>query len=305
MPSGRSNRTASSGATWAVAHSSAQAGFAVEFQGHREYVPGDDPRHIDWRVFYRHERFVVKQYQLETNFVCHLLLDVSASMRYGSHDEQKLLYAARMATMLAYCILRQNDRVSFSTFDRRVRQFLPPSNAFEQMVKIAQHVDEQVAEEGTDLARCVADLAPRFGRHAIVIVLSDLLGDLTPLEQALQRLRFARHEVVLLQILAHDELTFPLQAMTKFVALEGAQQLRAHPADLRQGYLEALDRFQARLQQMAQQNAVEHMVFDTAGPVGEALVDYMNRRTQRVRQGRGGEITPNTAPCLPPTPHGK
>src|SRR6187549_3034809 len=104
-------------------HSSPRAGFAVEFAGHREYVPGDDLRHVDWRVFYTRDKFVIKQYEMETNLNCHLVLDVSASMRYGTGDEQKLLYAARAATTLAHAVVAQNDRVSLATIDERVRGF--------------------------------------------------------------------------------------------------------------------------------------------------------------------------------------
>ena len=100
----------------AGAHKSPLSGFAVEFAGHREYVPGDDPKHIDWRVYFNRDKYFVKQYELETNFVCHLLLDISASMRYGEGSEQKLLCAAQIATTLGYSIIRQSDKVSLATF---------------------------------------------------------------------------------------------------------------------------------------------------------------------------------------------
>src|SRR5690606_21745625 len=109
----------------AGAHKSPMAGFAVEFAGHREYVPGDDPKHVDWRVYFTRDKYFVKQYELETNFVCHLILDVSESMRYGEGRQQKLLYAAQMATTLGYSIVRQTDKVSFATFDTQVRGYIP------------------------------------------------------------------------------------------------------------------------------------------------------------------------------------
>src|SRR6186997_2178375 len=118
--------------TLAGAHKAPLSGFAVEFAGHREYTPGDDPKHIDWRVYFNRDKYFVKQYELETNFVCHLVIDVSASMRYGDAREQKLLYAAQMATMLGYSIVRQSDKVSLSTFDSRVRGFVQPSNSMDQ-----------------------------------------------------------------------------------------------------------------------------------------------------------------------------
>ena len=126
----------------AGAHKSPLSGFAVEFAGHREYAPGDDPKHIDWRVYFNRDKFVVKQYELETNFVCHLLLDISASMRYGEGRQQKLLYAAQMATTLGYSIVRQSDKVSLATFDTHVRDRITPSNSMDQMVRMAQYLED-------------------------------------------------------------------------------------------------------------------------------------------------------------------
>src|SRR6476659_4231170 len=116
----------------AGAHKSPLSGFAVEFAGHREYVPGDDPKHIDWRVYFNRDKYFIKQYEMETNFVCHLLLDVSASMRYGDEVEQKLHYAAQMAATLGYSIVRQSDKVSLATFDENVLAFVQPSNSMGQ-----------------------------------------------------------------------------------------------------------------------------------------------------------------------------
>ncbi len=241
----------------------------------------------------------MKQYELETNFVCHLLLDVSASMRYGVGERQKLLYASKIAAMLAYCIVRQNDKVSLATFDDQVRGFLPPSNSLQQIVKMTQHLDLIQPVQDTNIARCVSDLASRLGRRAIVIVLSDFFSDLEALEKAIARLRFSHHEVVLLQVLDHDELTFPLQGMVKFVGLEIPDHLLANPDDLRRGYLAALERFLDRLGDIARRNAVERMVIDTSLSIAEALIDYMNRRSTLNKAGRTGGFQANRARWLP------
>src|SRR5207302_811420 len=109
----------------AGAHKSPLSGFAVEFAGHREYVPGDDPRHIDWRLYFKRDKYFIKQYEMETNLVCHLVLDISASMRYGEKHRQKLLYASQMLATLGYAIVRQSDQVSLSTFDEALRGAIP------------------------------------------------------------------------------------------------------------------------------------------------------------------------------------
>ena len=267
----------------AGAHKSPLSGFAVEFAGHREYVPGDDPKHIDWRVYFNRDKYFVKQYELETNFVCHLLLDVSASMRYGDDREQKLLYAAQMATTLGYSIIRQSDKVSLATFDQRLRGFVPPSNSLGQIVRMTQHLDETEAVEKTNLADALNEFAGRLGRREIIFIFSDFFGDLDKLEPALQRLRYSKHEVVLFQVLHHDELVFEFDGMIKFLGLEIPEELLAQPEDLRRGYLQALQRFNQHFEEIALRNGCERVLVDTRRSMSELLADYINQRSLQAR----------------------
>jgi uncharacterized protein (DUF58 family) len=262
----------------AGAHKSPLSGFAVEFAGHREYVPGDDPKHVDWRVYFTRDKYFVKQYELETNFVCHLVLDVSGSMRYGQRREQKLLYASQMAMALGYSIIRQSDKVSLITFDDRLRGVVPPSNSMAQVVRMTEHLDQTQPVEKTSLADCLNEIAGRIGRREIVMVFSDFSGDLDELEPVLQRLRYNRHEVVLFQVMHHDELTFELEGMIKFVGLEIAEEHLAQTDDLKRGYLEAVRRFNERLDEMAQRNGCERVLVDTRRGMSDVLIDYLNQR---------------------------
>lgn len=267
----------------AGAHKSPLAGFAVEFAGHREYVPGDDPKHLDWRVYYTRDKYFVKQYELETNFVCHLVLDVSASMRYGELRQQKLLCAAQVALSLGYSIIRQSDKVSLFTFDDRVRGSLPPGNSLAQIVRMTEHLDSIPAVEKTALERCLLEIAGRLGRREIVMIFSDFFTDLTLLEPVLQRLRYDKHEVVLFQVLHRHELTFELGGMVKFVGLEDADTLLAQSDDLRQGYLEAVEAHQRQLTEIAERNGCEHVLIDTSQSLSEQLIDYLNKRSLLAR----------------------
>jgi uncharacterized protein (DUF58 family) len=269
----------------AGAHKSPLSGFAVEFAGHREYVPGDDPKHIDWRVYYTRERYFLKQYEMETNLVCHLMLDSSASMRYGEGDEQKFRCACRTAATLAYAIIRQSDKVSLATFDGKVRGFVPPSNAMAQMVRITQHLEQTEPRRESRIADCLTELAGRTKRREVVIVVSDCFGPLGALEAALQRMRYHRHEVVLLQTLHHDELTLPFDRMTKFVGLELPEELISQPDELRSAYLAALGAFNDELEEICQRNRVERVLVDTRRDLGEVFVDYLNQRS-RLNRGR-------------------
>ncbi len=263
----------------AGAHRSPLSGFAVEFAGHREYTPGDDPKHIDWRVYFTRDKYFIKQYEMETNFVCHLVLDVSASMRYGEGDAQKLLYASRLATALAYSIVKQSDKVSLATFDERIVGFVPPSNSLSQIVRMTEHLEEIRPVQKTDLGGCLTEFAGRARRREIVMVFSDLFGDLESLEPALQRLRYQQHEVVLFQIMHHDELAFEFRGGIKFLGLEIAEELLAQPEDLRAAYLAAVRQFNDRLAEICHANRVERILVDTSRNAGETLVDYLNRRS--------------------------
>jgi uncharacterized protein (DUF58 family) len=265
--------------TLAGHHKSPLSGFAVEFAGHREYVPGDDPRHIDWRVYYNRDKYFLKQYEMETNLVCHLVVDVSASMRYGEGNEQKLLAAAQLATTLGHCVVRQGDKVSLATFDEAVLAVVPPASSMAQIVRMTEHLDAIEPVRKTRMADCLADLAGRMRRREIVLVFSDFFTDLDQLEAALQRLRFAKHEVVLFQVLHHDELDFRFEGMVKFRGLETADELLTQPAELRKRYLEALGRFNDRFQAICHRNRVERVVVDTSRDRADVLIDHLNHRS--------------------------
>jgi uncharacterized protein (DUF58 family) len=262
----------------AGSHRSPLSGFAVEFAGHRQYVPGDDPRHLDWRLFFRRDKLFIKQYEMETNFVCHLMLDHSASMRYGEGTQQKLRYASQLLTTLAHTIVRQRDKVSLGTFDEQVTGFVAPSNSAAQILRITERLDRGQPKQKTRLADSLNELCGRTQRREIVMIFSDFFGDVDALEPALQRFRFQQHEVVLFQVLHHDELAFEFQGMTKFVGLETADELLSQPEELRHNYLEALERFNRRLDELCRRNRIERVLVDTSRDLAGLLIDYLNQR---------------------------
>lgn len=265
-------------------HKSPLSGFAVEFAGHREYVAGDDPKHIDWRLYYKRDRYFIKQYEMETNFVCHLLLDVSASMRYGDGRQQKLLYAAQMATTLAWSILRQNDKVSLATFDDAVRGSIPPSNSMSQVIRMTRHLDALEPREKTRMPECLTELTGRMRRREIVMVFSDFFTDLPALEAVLQRMRYHQHEVVLFHVLHHHELTFNFDGMVKFLGLESTDEYLTQTEDVRRGYLQAIGRFNQQFAELCQRNRIERVEVDTSRPMAEVLTDYLDQRSLAQRR---------------------
>jgi uncharacterized protein (DUF58 family) len=270
----------------AGAHKSPLAGFAVEFTGHREYVPGDDPKHVDWRVYFNRDKYFVKQYELETNFVCHLVLDVSTSMRYGDGVEQKLFAAARAAMALAFGVLRQRDKVSLATFDDQLRYFIPPSHAFEQMLRMTDQIERTESRDKTSLATSLTELAGRLGRREIVMIFSDFFGDLEGLTSALQRLRFDYHEVILFHVLHDDELKFCFDGRARFTGLEGNDELHCDASEVRGAYLAAFTRFRSQLEQIAEAHRCEYVLLDTHISLGDSLVEYLNRRSSHLSSSR-------------------
>ncbi len=267
--------------TLAGAHKSPFHGFAIEFAGHRDYVPGDDVRHLDWKVYYRHRKYLIKQYEMDTNLVCHLMLDVSASMRYGEGDAQKLLYASRMAVTLANLIVEQSDRVSLTTFDERVVNSLAPSNSLSQIINMSQMLDQIEPIKKTHIGPSLMDLAARAGRRAIIVIFSDFFADLDDLNDAVQRLCYDNHEVVLMQVLHNDEIEFNMPGTIRFVGLEDDREIDACPDDTRKTYLDAMTQFNDRLESIAKANQCERLVCDTSRDMAVLFADYLHSRSLR------------------------
>ncbi|MBT7918841.1 MAG: DUF58 domain-containing protein, partial [Planctomycetaceae bacterium] len=236
-------------------------------------------RHLDWKVYFRHEKHVIKQYEMETNLNCHLLLDISASMRYGDEDQQKLLYASRLATTLAYLIVEQSDRVSLTTFDSKIRGSLPLSNNVRQILKMTESLDSVNATDKTNVTDVLNEFAAGIARRSIVIVVSDFLVDLDGLDETLQRLRYDKHEVVLMQVMHHDEIYFPLEGMIRFIGLEDPDQFLTRPQDIRDGYLEALRKFNSEFTEICEANRCEFITCDTSDELGVTLANYLQQRT--------------------------
>jgi uncharacterized protein (DUF58 family) len=262
-------------------HKSPYHGFSVEFAQHREYVPGDDIKHVDWKVYGRTGRFFLKQYEEETNLVCWLLLDTSESMRYGSGPVTKYDYACMSAAALAYLTLHQQDSVGFVTFDNQVRSFLRPSSQPSHLKEIVNLMNRGRPREKTSLAPIFHDLAERLNRRAIVVLLSDLFDEPADILAGLQHLRYKRHEVIVLHVLDRAELEFPFQEATLFRGLEEFPELLTDPRSLRQGYLEQVSTFLTEVQRGCRAQNIDYVQLATDGDLGVALSAYLAHRLAR------------------------
>ena len=265
-------------------HKSPYKGFSVEFVQHREYVPGDDIRHIDWKSYGRSERYTIKQYEQETNYLCHLLLDGSNSMRYGSGAKNKLEYAKLLAASLAYMIIRQRDAISLRVFNTGWVAELPASSSMAHINAITHTLEDTQPRDRTAIGPLLDELADRIARRGIVCLISDCLEDLEPILAALRHLRFRGHEVVLFHILHPDEVKFPLDGNVRFIGLEGFEELMTRPHLLRPAYLRIVKKYLADIQKGCDGSRVDYVPMMTDRPLEVGLSEYLVRRLQTGRR---------------------
>ncbi|MBI2932979.1 MAG: DUF58 domain-containing protein [Planctomycetes bacterium] len=265
-------------------HKSPYRGFSVEFAAHREYSPGDDLKHLDWKVFGRSDRLYVKQYELETNLRSHVLLDTSESMDYKSGELSKLELACFIAASMSYLILRQQDSVGIVTFDKEVKSKVPSSSSMGHLRAILGTLAGASAQNKTDLATVLHVMAERLKRRGLVILISDLFDDPDKILKGLQHFRSRRHDVIVFHVLDEYELTFPFQRMTLFEGMEEYPKLLVDPRALRQAYLEEVDRFCQKLRRGCVQQMVDYVQISTDRQLDVELTKYLASRLATGRQ---------------------
>ncbi len=263
-------------------HRSPYHGQAVEFATHREYAPGDDLRHIDWKVWSRSDRLYIKEYVEETNLQCTIVVDASRSMQYGG-GWRKYDYAATAAASLAFLLQRQQDAVGLAIFNDRVEKVLPPSVNRSHLNLLIHELERAEPARGTDTAAVFGELAGKIPQRGIVVLISDLFVPQAALGNALKQLRRGRNEVIVFQVLHADELTFPFRAETVFRGLEDGVELRAEPRALRKCYVAAMERFLSGVKGTCAAAGADHVLMRTDQHLDAALGGYLAFR-QRVRR---------------------
>jgi len=261
-------------------HRSPHHGFAVEFAEHREYVLGDDIKHIDWKVFGRTERYYLKQYEQETNLVCWLLVDASQSMAYGSSTISKYGYACTAAASLAYLIMQQSDSVGLAVFDAQVRRFLRPAGQPSQFKELIRGLEEGPNTAPTRLGPVLHEIAGRARQRGLVMVFSDLFDEPANIIAGLRHLRYDRHEVVVFHVLDPAEEEFPFEGATKFRGLEIPVEMLTDPRGVRDGYLREFNSFRDELRRGCRSLNVNLVFLRTDQNLGLALARYLAHRMQ-------------------------
>jgi uncharacterized protein (DUF58 family) len=267
-------------------HRSPFRGVSVEFAEHREYVPGDDLRFLDWKVFGRSDRLYVKRYEEETNLEAHLVIDGSESMAYRSASEggpSKFDYARWGAAALAYLITQQQDSVGLVLFDERVREALPALSSGSHFRTVIARLEAAQPASKTGLGRALIEAGEAVKRRGVVLLFSDLLDDEREMLRGLRHLRTRGHEVVVFHVLAKDEVTFPFERMTRFVGMESLGDMLADPSALRHAYLEEVDGFRRRLRRTCLSNRIDLVEVTTSDQLGVVLAAYLAKRAARRR----------------------
>ena len=259
-------------------HKSPYHGFSVEFAEHRQYMPGDEIKNVDWKVYGRTDRFYVKQFEEETNLKSYLLVDASASMGYSSNGLTKLQYATYLAAALTYLMIRQRDAVGLLTFDERIRRYLPPRSVTSYLHQVLIELEATKSSSKTNLSAALHQMAKKIKRRGLIILFSDLLDDPSTVVSGLKHLRHKNHEVIVFQILDPLELTFEFKQDAMFKDLETGEEINTQPWHIRLDYQNQIRTFIDNYKRVCRENKIDFVTLSTKESYDHALIEYLLKR---------------------------
>jgi uncharacterized protein (DUF58 family) len=269
-------------------HKSPFFGHSVEFVQHRDYAPGDDLRHLDWKVWSKTDKYYIKQYEAETNLRSHVVVDVSASMHYGSGPLNKYNYGCTVAACVAYLLLYQQDSVGCITFDEDVRQVVPTRAQHTHIDAIAQAMHVSAPRDKTDIEKILRRVAENAPGRGLVIIVSDLLVDREPLFRGLEMLRHGKHDILIFHVLDEEELTFPFAGTTRFEGMEQLDQVLCDPRSLRDGYLEALQEYLVEVRRGCARRGIDYQLVHTREYLDAVLAKVLHHRMAMFKSAAKG-----------------
>ena len=260
-------------------HRSPYHGFSVEFTEHRQYMPGDEIKHIDWKAYAKTDRFYIKQFEEETNLKSYILLDASASMKYGSPGNlRKIEYAAYLAGALAYLMVEQRDAVGLTIYDEKVRSTLPPRATQSNLRQLLMELERLNPGRRTGIAGSLHEVAEQIKRRGLVIVLSDFFDDPAQVITAFKHFRHKGNELIVMQILDPMERSFAFGTDAIFQDVESNEELMTQPWHIQKAYQESMRDFIERYKKECRENAIDYVLLDTSTPFDKALMEYLTKR---------------------------
>lgn len=260
-------------------HKSPYHGFSVEFAEHRQYMPGDEIKHIDWKVYGKTDRYFVKQFEEETNLKAYLLLDCSASMGYAGSGVSKFQYASMLAAALAYLMIRQRDAVGLITFDQSIRRILPARSVTSYLPQLITDIDRTQTVNTTAITQTLHELAERIKRRSLIILFSDLFEQNTArLVQGLKHFRHRKHEMIVFHILDRREVQFDFHDDAVFQDLETGEKISTQPVHIRHEYLDLMGKYLTEIKRGCRENNIDYVPLTTDEPFDLALAKYLRKR---------------------------
>lgn len=255
-------------------------GFSVEFTEYRQYTQGDDPRHLDWRLFARSDRYYIKRFEDETNLRCLILLDVSQSMNFGSKGYSKSEYARTLAATLAFFLNSQRDATGLATFSAEIDDFIPPRYRAGHLRRILVSLEKAAEGTSTHLSKPLEQIAERLNKRGMLVLISDLLAPLETLELSLGSLAARGQEVVVFHTLDPEELQFDYEAPEMFEDLETRQRLYVDPLSIRAEYLKRLNNHLESIEVICSRLGLTYHRLPTDTPLELALPEVVRVRMQ-------------------------
>ncbi|MEZ6013944.1 MAG: DUF58 domain-containing protein [Planctomycetota bacterium] len=266
-------------------HASPQRGSSVEFAQHRPYAPGDETRRLDWKVFARSDRLVVKEYVEETNLSLNLLIDASESMAFSTQPWSKFDYARWCAAALAHLVLAQRDTAGLVVFDEAMRAKVPPGNGAPQELAILKTLEQTTPSGPTNVGKVIQLLAPRLRHRGVTAVFSDFFDEPAAIVEGVRRLVHGGHEPILFQVLDPAELSFQIDGLVRLQGLEGAGDLKIDPRAIREAYIEEIQNHNKELARQARALSVDFVQVVIDEPLDAVLSAYLTKRAARARSG--------------------
>ncbi|MFN3780797.1 MAG: DUF58 domain-containing protein [Candidatus Kapaibacteriota bacterium] len=262
-------------------HRSPYHGFSVEFAEHRQYNPGDEIRHIDWKVYARTDKYFVKQFEEETNLRCVIVIDKSGSMRYASKNNiSKFEYTAYLAASLAYLLMKQRDAVGLALYDEKLQTYLPPRSKTSYIAEILKTIDQTYPSEKTGTAKALNQLAEKITRRGLVIIFSDFFDDPDSVLNALKHFRHKKHEVIVFQILDPQEVEFLFSGSVLFRDIETGETLQTQPIQFRKIYRHYVQEFVNQIKKDCFERNIDFNVIRTDEPFDKALRQFLTKRAK-------------------------
>jgi uncharacterized protein (DUF58 family) len=260
-------------------HRSPYHGFSVEFAEHRPYLPGDEIKHIDWKIYAKTDRYYIKRYEEETNLKAYLILDTSASMGYASPGQMtKLDYGSYLAASLSYMMIKQQDAVGLTLFDEAIGTFLPPHGTRAYLRQILLTLQSVRGSGKTGAGRALHLVAERIRRRGLVIIISDLMDNPDEIIAALKHFRHKKNEVIVMQVLDPLERSFGFESDALFRDMETDERMTTHPAHVRKEYRQAMKAFVDHYKRECLEHHIDYVLLDTKTPFDTALFAYLSKR---------------------------